>query len=126
MSHARLLRWLDALMAWLAFIAVFALETGDLALRPAAIIAAAVVLVCALLPPLRLRWRPATALVGLRVSAALRPGDRAWYVRGERADLVIVTARRGLRVSISAPGLGAQESISVRRTRVFVVPATAV
>jgi hypothetical protein len=126
MGHAKLLRWLDALVAWLAVLAIFVLETGQLAVRPGALVAAAVVLVGALLPPLRLRWRPLSGLVGLRVSRTLRAGDRAWYVRGERADLVIVTARHGLRVSIAAPDLAAEESISVRRTRVFVVPAAAV
>ena len=124
-SHARTLRWLDALVAWLAVLLLVFVETGEVDIRRAALVAAGVVVVAALMPPLRLRWRPVSGLVGLRVSRALRPGDRAWYVRGERADLVIVTARPGLRVSIAAPELGAAESISVRRTRVFVVPATA-
>jgi hypothetical protein len=122
-SHARALRWADGLVAWLVVMAVFFLETGSVAAPAAAISAAAVVVVCALMRPLRLRWRPVSALVGLRVSRTLRPGDRAWYVRGERADLVIVTARRGLRLSIAAPELGAAESLNVRRTRVLVVPA---
>jgi len=125
-ARARYLRWLDAAAAWLAVMAVFVAETGQLAASPPAIIAAAVVLVCALLAPVRVRWRPVSGTVGFLVSRALRPGDRAWYVRGARADLVIVTARRGLRVSIAAPDLGTAEGLSVRRTRVFVVPATAV
>jgi len=40
-----------------------------------------------------------------------------------RADAVLVTARRGLRVSIASPGMGEAETMSVRRTRVFLVPA---
>jgi hypothetical protein len=35
---------------------------------------------------------------------------------------VLVTARRGLRVSIALPGFGQAETIRVRRTRVFLVP----
>src|SRR4051812_4697109 len=125
MARARYLRWADAATAWLVVMAVFIVETGQIAFGPAAIIAAAVVLVCALMAPLRVRWRPVSGTVGFLVSRALRPGDRAWYVRAARADLVIVTARHGLRVSIAAPEMGAAESLSVRRTRVFVVPATA-
>ena len=125
MARARYLRWADAAAAWLVVMAVFVAETGHVAAGPAAMIAAAVVLVCALLAPLRVRWRPVSGAVGFLVSRALRPGDRAWYVRAARADLVIVTARRGLRVSIAAPELGTAEGLSVRRTRVFVVPATA-
>ncbi|PYM22352.1 MAG: hypothetical protein DMD80_28530, partial [Candidatus Rokuibacteriota bacterium] len=60
---------------------------------------------------------------GVLVSRTVRPGDRAWFVRDGRADSVLVTARRGLRVSIAVPGMGAAETISVRRTRVFLVPA---
>ena len=122
-SHARALRWLDALLAWLAVLALLVARAGEADLRRAALVAVALVGLAALLRPLRLRWRPASALVGVLVSRALRPGDQAWYVRGERADLVIVTARRGLRLSIAAPELGASESLRVRRTRVLVVPA---
>ena len=108
MARARLLRWVDATVAWLLVLAI---------------LAAVLVALAALVTPLRVRWRPASGVAGLLVSRPLRPGDRAWYVRGERADLVIVTARHWLRVSIAAPELGAAESLSVRRTRVFVVPA---
>lgn len=125
-GRARYLRWLDAAVAWLAVMAYFVLEAGAIAVVPAAIISAAVVLVCALMAPLRVRWRPVSGLVGYIVSNGLRPGDRAWYVRGGRADLVIVTARRGLRVSIAAPEMGAAEGLSVRRTRVLVVPTAAI
>jgi hypothetical protein len=125
LARARYLRWLDAVVAWLAlFVAVrLGLGIGGGAVGPALVITGLIVALAAMLGPLRTRWRPASGLVGLRVSRALRPGDRAWYVRGDRADLVIVTARHRLRLSIAAPELGAAESLSVRRTRVLVVPA---
>ena len=123
MSRAQWLRWLDALVAWLALWVLVVTRIGEHAVTGAAIVAAILIALAAFAAPLRVRWRPVSGLVGFLVSRALRPGDRAWYVRGERADLVIVTARHGLRVSIAAPELGAAESISVRRTRVFVVPA---
>jgi hypothetical protein len=126
MARARYLRWCDAALGWLVVLALFGLDTGQLDVRRAGIIAAAVVALCALLPPLRRRWRPVSGLVGVLVSRPLRRGDRAWYVRSDRADLVIVTARRGLRISIAAPELGETESLRVRRTRVFVVPAVTV
>jgi hypothetical protein len=125
MARARSLRWVDAGVAWLALVVALHVAIGGVAIGPALMLAAVAVGVGALLAPLRVRWRPVSGLVGLRVSHALRPGDRAWYVRSDRADLVIVTARRRLRLSIAAPELGASESLSVRRTRVFVVPATA-
>ncbi len=73
-------------------------------------------------PPLRARWRPATAWVGLRISRGLRPGDRAWYLGPHDARLVVVTARRGIRLVIVRPDLQ-DESISVRRPRVFLLAA---
>jgi hypothetical protein len=75
-----------------------------------------------MLQPVRVRWRPVSGYVGIAVSRGLRPGGRAWYVRADRADVVIVTARRRWRVSITAPHRGGNESLSVRRTRVFLVP----
>jgi hypothetical protein len=123
MARARHLRWLDALAAWCGALAALVAIAGVGSIAAEAVIATVLVVLATAVPPLRVRWRPISGLVGFLVSRALRPGDRAWYVRAERADLVIVTACRGLRVSIAAPELGAAESISVRRTRVFVVPA---
>jgi hypothetical protein len=74
------------------------------------------------LQPLRVRWRPVTAWVGLRISRGLRPGDRAWYLGTRDARLVVVTARRGIRLVIVRPDLQ-DEGISVRRTRVFLLAA---
>lgn len=72
--------------------------------------------------PLRAHWRPISGWIGLRVSRSLRPGDRAWFVRHGRADSVLVTARQGFRLALAGVALGETESMSVRRTRVFVVP----
>ena len=52
----------------------------------------------------------------------LVPGDRAWYVRPEAPEVVIVTARRGLRLTVAVPGRGAA-GLSVRRTRVLLFGA---
>lgn len=124
MARARLLRWGDAAVAWLGVILVL-LAAGLTAPGATMVFAAGAVALGATLAPVRVRWRPVSGPIGCLVSNALKPGDRAWYVRSARADLVIVTARHGLRVSIAAPELGEAEALSVRRTRVLVVPATA-
>ena len=122
-TYVGLLRWLDAAVAWLGcWILVGALipdwpEGERIALAGLATIAAVLV------PSLRVRWRPASAFVSLRVSRRLRPGDHAWYVRPGDARLVLVTARRRFRIVIAMPDQEANEGLSVRRTRVFVVPA---
>jgi hypothetical protein len=64
-----------------------------------------------------------SAPVGLWVSRLVAPGDRAWYVRAEGSDLVMVTGRRGLRLTVAVPGGSAAEGLSVRRTRVLVLGA---
>ena len=73
--------------------------------------------------PLRTRWRPLSGWVGLVMSRGLHPGDRAWYVRPHQADLVLVTARHGARLVIARPNLAEDEGLTVRRTRVLVLPA---
>ena len=70
----------------------------------------------------RLRWRPISGWVGVIVSRPLRPGQRAWFVRDGHADAVLITGRRGLRLSFAAPALGEAETLTVRRTRVFLIP----
>ncbi len=121
-GRARWLRWLDALAAWLALWLV-----GQAFLDGAAagtLWFPSIVLFAGLVfRPLRVRWRPITGAVGLAVSRRLRPGDRAWYVRGHDGDLVLVTARHGTRVVIARPSLGTEEGLSVRRTRVILLPA---
>jgi hypothetical protein len=125
LTRARYLRWLDTLVAWLAIVVVLAVAFDRWPSRVDALVAGVLVIVAAMPTPLRVRWRPVSGPVGLLASRTLRPGDRAWYVRGDRVNLVIVTARHGVRMSIAAPELTAAESLSVRRTRVFVVPVTA-
>jgi hypothetical protein len=118
---ARVLRGLDALVAWLVgwgLVALAAPEVGPEALGSLALLP---VVALGLVPPLRQRWRPVSGPVGLRLSRALGPGDRAWLIRPGAVDLVVVTARRGLRVTIAARG-GA-EGVRMRRTRVLLVRA---
>ena len=115
-SRARYLRWLDALAAWLVLLAFVAELWPE---QPGRIIALGSL---ALLAVGVMRWRPVSGGVGVAVSRSLRPGQRAWFVRDGHADAVLVTGRRGLRVSIAAPNVGAEETLSVRRTRVFLIP----
>jgi len=120
-SRVRYLRWLDALVAWLALWALLALAL-PLPAQTSAVLALVMVGLLALLPALRLRWRPASGAIGVRLSRGLRPGDRAWYVVPGRAEAVIVTARRRLRLVVARPGQGPAEGLEVRRTRVLVFP----
>jgi hypothetical protein len=119
----RWLRWLDgaatALVVWLMLALILA------GVPPIALAVTSVVLVglAAFVGPLRRRWRPISALVALSVSRGVRPGDRAWLVLPERAEPVIVTARRRLRVVVARPDQGPSEGLEVRRTRVLVVPS---
>jgi hypothetical protein len=122
-SRSRYLRWLDAVAAWPLVLGVLAGTMLDQPGATVALISAALVGVGMALRPLRIRWRPVSGWVGVIVSRSLRPGDRAWFVRDGRADAVLVTARRGLRVSIASSGMGEAETMSVRRTRVFLVPS---
>src|SRR2546428_6838833 len=75
---ARLLRWLDALVAWLV------VWTGAVVVLPYAsaeshaILAALAVTLGALAPPLRARWRPASGRARRPVSAPPPPPARAW------------------------------------------------
>ena len=121
-SRAKLLRWMDALAAGIVLLAVAAVMLPDASGTVLAIAASAALVIGVMIPPLRLRWRPVTAWVGVAVSRSLRAGHRAWFVRDGRADAVLVTGRRGLRVSIAAPRLGEAETLSVRRTRVLLIP----
>jgi hypothetical protein len=125
LARSRYLRWADAAAAWLVLLgaAAAALPTqpgGALALLATALLVAGV-----LIPATRIHWRPVSGWTGVAVSRSLRPGSRAWFVRGGRADPVLVTGRRGLRVSIAERSLGEAETMTVRRTRVFLIPADA-
>jgi hypothetical protein len=122
MRRARWLRWLDAVAALVLVwgLALLASPAGDGTVE--VLVASVVVGVGWMVPLVRARWRPVTAGVALSMSRGLRPGHRAWYVRPDQADLVVVTARRGLRVVIARTTGEPEEGITVRRTRVLLIP----
>ena len=122
-GRRRWLRWGDAFLAWVLLWIAGGVVLGSERLEAAAIVAAILVAAGAYVQPLRVRWRPLTGWIGLRVSQGLRPGDRAWYLGASDASLIVVTARHGVRLVIVRPDLQ-DEGISVRRTRVFVLPAS--
>ena len=123
MGRLGLLRWADAVLAWMVTWSVV-VAASDARPAPLAVLAAVIVGGLAWsLPPLRVRWRPVSAAVGVRMSRRLRPGARAWYIRPHAADLVIVTARRGFRVVIAGMTETRTEGFAVRRTRVLLIPA---
>ncbi len=121
-SRAKYLRVLDALAAWVVMFGAGLAVAPEAPGQAVGMVAVVLVVTGAMLRPLRIRWRPVSGWAGVMVSRSLRPGDRAWFVRDGRADAVLVTARRGLRLTIAPPGLGAAETMRVRRTRVFLVP----
>ena len=118
-----LLRWADAGVAWLAAWLCLLAVLPDPPPRALALLAAVAIGGAALVPGVRMRWRPASALAGVNVSAGLRVGDRAWWVRPGGAELVLVTSRRGLRVVIARADRDTSEGLVVRRTRVLLLPA---
>ena len=121
-TRSRYLRWIDALAAWVVLLGVTAALLPEQPARTIVVGSLALVVIGLMLRPLRLRWRPVSGWVGVIVSRSLRPGQRAWFVRDGRADSVLITARRGLRVTIAAPALGEAETLTVRRTRVLLIP----
>jgi hypothetical protein len=123
MSRVRGLRWLDALIAWTGLWGTAVSVLGRALARETAVLSLILVCLGLVVRPLRARWRPISGWVGLAVSRGLHPGDRAWYVRAHQADLVLVTARHGARLVIARPYLAEDESLTVRRTRVLVLPA---
>ncbi len=123
MARARLLRWLDALAGWLVLWFVLAWWPADLARGPAALVALLILGILVLVAPLRRRWRVVSGAVGLWMSRSIVVGDLAWCVGPGSAERVIVTARRGARVTVATPGGDAIEGMSVRRTRVLLVPS---
>jgi len=122
-DRRRWLRWCDALVAWMLLGAVVAALLGETRLEAAAVVSLGFVVAGTRIQLLRVRWRPISGWVGLRISRGLRPGDRAWYVSPREASLVVVTGRHGVRLVIVRPDLGQDEGISVRRTRVFLLAA---
>ena len=122
-AAARVLGWLDALAAYLAIWGGAAVAFPSASRASLAVLAAAVTALGALLRPLRVRWRPVRGAVALVLSARLSPGDHAWFVRPGHAERVLVTARRRTRVVIARLNEEGAEGLSVRRTRVLLVPA---
>lgn len=120
----RWLRWADALLAWALLGIGCAVVLGPGRLEAGAAVALALVGAGAAWPALRVRWRPISGWTGLQISQGLRPGDRAWYLGGREATLVVVTAHHGVRLVIARPDLP-DEGLSVRRTRVFLLAADA-
>jgi len=126
MATARLLRWLDALVAWLVVWGGAVTVLPRASSESLAALSALVVTLGALVMPLRVRCRPVSGVIGLAVSARLAPGAEAWYVRPCDAERVVVTARHRTRVVIARLDGAGAEGLSVRRTRVLLVPADAV
>ena len=122
-AAARALRWLDALVALLAIWSVVAIAVPSAPRVPLAVLTVLVAALGALVRPLRARWRPVSGAVALVLSARLSPGDHAWYVRPGHAERVLVTARRRTRVVIARLNDESAEGLTVRRTRVLLVPA---
>ncbi len=123
MARRRWLRWGDVVVAWVAGWLALSLWVPRLPVESAMALAALLVLVGATIPRVRRVWRPLSAVAALRVSRGLRPGDRGGCVHGSEADLVLVTGRHGLRLVIARPDQDAIEGLSVRRTRVLLLPA---
>jgi hypothetical protein len=123
MSRMVWLRGLDLVVAWLGLWAVAALVLGLGSGTEAGLVSLVLLCLGLAIRPLRVRWRPITGWVGLRVSRSLLPGERAWYVRPRAVSLVLVTARHGVRLVIAGPDLAKDEGMSVRRTRVLLLPA---
>jgi len=122
----RMLRWLDALAAGLVVWGALALALPSAPRLPLAALACLVVTLGALVRPLRARWRPLSGIVAHVLSARLSPGDQAWYVRPGHAERVLVTARHRTRVVIVRLNDEGAEGVSVRRTRVVLLPADSV
>jgi len=122
-AAVRALRWLDALAACLVVWGVAAIAAPRASRGALAMLGVLVVVLGALVRPLRTRWRPLSGAVALALSAQLGPGDHAWYVRPGGAERVLVTARHGTRVVIVRLGDESSEGLGVRRTRVVLVRA---
>jgi hypothetical protein len=125
MARARYVRWADALAGWIVLWLALMLLPPGLDAGPGALVALALLGLLGSVPVVRARWRVVSGPVGLWMSRAIGPGARVWYVRPDAAELMIVTARRGGRVTIAASGRDTAEGLRVQRTRVLLVPADA-
>jgi len=124
MTRLAWLRFGDAAVGWLAALVVVRGALPFLPPQASLVLATVVVVAVGLIPRLRLAWRPLSGITMYVISSELRPGDRAWFVHGRDANLVLVTARHALRIVIARPGHDAAEGMSVRRTRVLLLPTS--
>lgn len=106
------------MLLWIVAVAMMGSHLGT----EAGLISLGLVCLGLAIHPVRARWRPLTGWIGLALSRTLRAGDRAWYIGGREARLVLVTARHGVRLVIARPDLPEDEAMSVRRTRVLLLP----
>ena len=121
-SLIRWCRWVDAAIAWLLLWSVVVAMMGSHLGREAVVVSVGLVCLGMAIHPIRARWRPLTGWIGLALSRSLRAGDRAWYIGGREARLVLVTARHGVRLVVAHPDFPEDEGMSVRRTRVLLLP----
>jgi len=110
------------LAAWLVVWSIVAMLLDRSSAETHAVLAAVIVAGLVFIPPVRARWRPVSGSVALSLSRGLRAGDSAWYVGRRQAERVLVTARRRLRIVIVTGERTAVEGMSVRRTRVILIP----
>jgi hypothetical protein len=118
----RRLRWLDAVVAWIAVWVVSVTLAPGIDPTAIGVWLAVMVAVGAAIPPLRRRWRPVTAVVGLALGWRLHPGDRAWHLGagGPRPVLVTACAWRYLVVAGVVNDVG--EGARLGRLRAVVIP----
>src|SRR5262245_46729562 len=100
-SRMRWLGWLEALAVGVGVWLVLALWLADTPPLALAILAAVIVGLAALVPPLRRGWRPIRAWASFSVSRGLKLGDHAWLLLPEYIEPVIVTARQRLRLVVA-------------------------
>jgi threonine/homoserine efflux transporter RhtA len=117
------LRWLDGAVAWLGVWAGTMLVWPATERAPLGVLAAVMLAGPALVPSLRRRWRPVSAVAAVVLSWRLRPGDRAWHVRPDGARLVLVTSGRWRHVVVAGVVQDSGEGMALPRTRALLVPA---
>ena len=120
-SRVRWLRWLDV-VATSIIVWPFVALVLELTAVASAVVALMLVGGAALLPPLRVRWRPASGLVSLSVSRGLRTGDRDMVRLPGRWSMSSSPQRRRWRMVVARPDHESAEGLEIRRTRVIVLP----
>src|SRR5438445_242100 len=110
--RARLLRWLDALVAWLVVWTAAVVVLPHASPESLAILAALAVILGALARPLRARWRPASGVVGLLVGARRVPVG-AEHEERDRVEAPLVDEDRRLAVHEPADRPALQRELDV-------------